>query len=769
LAFATCLAVVVFLAALTVFTGRLHVALLGPTWLRSLGPLEAAVSSLIGTAWWTVLLTTLSLQGLVIPSAAGLILVAHAIAFGVFAWRGEFSTLRPRGGMSRWGAILIPALFVALVGLLPVLRKGSFATANDSLTYCSMAQWLQDHAFGTPIAWRGDEPIAFYPALYQGAQAPLAPAFLLAGTQAITRVSSSLVVYPALSTFGLLLAVVGILTAGRWILGWPIRWLAPLGLVIAALPQPLVWAHHSGFLAQTFGTPALLGVLITLARGMPPRRWRVSEAILMGLLTASLSSTYLALLPVAVGAGAWWLASAIGRRRAWNRVRPLAAALGVFAAVVLTLLAGQGVSVTRGLGFLGGVVVGFHVGVSSIKFASLALGAWLWPSEPLAPWLLTLSAFHLWLAPLYAVLALLGAYRMARMPRAGGLLASALVLALGVAYFALLALDPWTHERGHTWNVFKLAQWAYPLVLMAVLHGLWTLAARPGVRRVLPWLTAIPLGLFPLQWGKAGVLGNNLETFVGAPRPLDGWPALCRAFSALPPGALLAADRLEDTTQQLPTYLGLLAYPRRLAGDWTGSLWVSPDPDRRFVALWDALGHGLPQKGPEKVLPLVTGLHGFVTDAVERLGGQIGLVREGHQPQVLAIFNPSDDAPGPGGCVWLGRARTRVMLFSPGQVAAILEMDAIPGPGASRVGQRLVVDTPVAASEVLVDRYPKVRVPIKLERGISHAEIRFPDLNRNVPDRRRLCVASFHFGSVEGDGRAPGPAGKTGSSAPYSK
>jgi hypothetical protein len=164
---------------------------------------------------------------------------------------------------------------------LPVLRKGSFATANDSLTYCSFAQWLQDHPFAGPLVWHPDEPIAFYPTLYREARAPLTPAFLLAGTQAMARASSPLIVYPALSTFGLVLAVGVILAAGRWMLRWPARMLGPLGLVVAALPHPLVWAHHSGFLAQTFGTPALLGILLVLARIRPSRRWRASEALLL--------------------------------------------------------------------------------------------------------------------------------------------------------------------------------------------------------------------------------------------------------------------------------------------------------------------------------------------------------------------------------------------------------------------------------------------------------------------------------------------------------
>jgi hypothetical protein len=174
------------------------------------------------------------------------------------------------------------------------------------------------------------------------------------------------------------------------------------------------------------------------------------------------------------------------------------------------------------------------------------------------------------------------------------------------------------------------------------------------------------------------------------------------------------------------------------------------------MELWARLGAEPPGRGPDRVLPLVTGLRGFVTDAVERLGGQIGLVHDGTRPQVLAILTPSEDSLGPAGCVWIGRARTRALIFSPQNIAGVLEMKTVPGLGAGGLGPRLIVDTPVAAFEVHLDQYSRIRVPIRLEAGVNHAEIGFPDLDRKVTDRRRLCVARFEIGSIEIEGGAPG-------------
>jgi hypothetical protein len=380
-----------------------------------------------------------------------------------------------------------------------------------------------------------------------------------------------------------------------------------------------------------------------------------------------------------------------------------------------------------------------------VAFLQLALGSGLWTSERLGPFAEMLRAAHLWLAPLYAALFLVGLSRVAKTTRAAGLWASLLVLALGIAYYALRVRDPWTGQWGHTWNVFKLVQWAYPFVLIVQLHGLVKLAGHPAVGRVIPWLVLVPIGLLPIQWGLAGKLGRSFETFVGATRPLDRWPGLRQSFRELPPGALLAADRIPDTSQHLPTYLGLLAYPRRVTGDWTESLWISPDPKREFEALWTRLDKGAAADGPDRVLPLVTGLHGFVTESVLRLGAGFGALHDGTNPQVVAILTPTDASLGPGSCVWLGRARTRALLFSPRSVSAVLEMKALPGPGARGLGARLIVDTRAAAFEVVVDGSSRIRVPIRLERGVNHAQIRFPELDREVTDRRRVCVSEFRI------------------------
>src|SRR5262249_7382546 len=58
--------------------------------------------------------------------------------------------------------------------------------------------------------------------------------------------------------------------------------------------------------------------------------------------------------------------------------------------------------------------------------------------------------------------------------------AALVVIAALTAYFRLLARDPWTGEAGHSWNLFKLCQWAFPLVTALEIVGLWVLWRRLG-------------------------------------------------------------------------------------------------------------------------------------------------------------------------------------------------------------------------------------------------------------------------------------------------
>jgi hypothetical protein len=740
------LALLFALAIVFTLTGRLHVALAGPRRHAAFGPLEAQRAAVVGTVWWMVLLTAASTAGFDAALCVSAVLSLLGIALAGVLIRGKAAAFRPVGHPRRWLGHLAPLLVAGLVGLLPVLRHGRFSTENDSLLYCSLAQWYQDHSFRESADSRADQPLAHYAAIYQGAGYPLAPAFLLAGVQASARATSPVLVYPAVSTWGLVLAIGSLLAFGRRALRWPVRWLAPVGLGLAALVQPLTWAHHMGFLAQIFATPLLLTALLLLSQIRSPRQWTLSQAVAAALLAAGLACTYPPFLPLLAGGGLWWFVDRARHRRseAWRLARWVAMAAAIFGALVGIL----GENLVAAFGFLRGTLVGGHVDLSPWGFVQATVGAWFWTPFRLDSSIEGLRAVHLWLVPLYLWLVLRGLRTMARDGSAGPLLGCSSVLAVAFVWYGLFARDPWTAERGHSWNLFKLTQWSFAPVVLALVQGAVSLRRKAWVCWLGPALLLVPIILAPVAWSLGGRLGADLEAFVGSSRPLETWDEIRQRFRRPSTVRLLAADTPKSTTRFLPTYLGLLTYPGPLAGEWDGALWVPPDPANEAGRLFGLLAEGEPLAKGEAIAPVVTGLRGLVTDAVAPWGGGIGVVKEPTAPHVLALLNPSDEPRGPGGCLWIGRARTRVLAFSPRELRATLRLTSGPAPhAAERRPGRVVVASQGESREVLLTESPSIDLPILMGRGAGRVEIRFPDESREGADRRRLCILGLSITS----------------------
>src|SRR4030095_828997 len=102
-------------------------------------------------------------------------------------------------------------------------------------------------------------------------------------------------------------------------------------------------------------------------------------------------------------------------------------------------------------------------------------------------------------------------------------------------------------------------------------------------------------------------LGGDLEGSMGSSRPLATWEANRQRFQG-EPRQFVAADRPEASTPFLPTYLGLLTYPNPLAGDWTGALWIPPDPLDRAARLFEGVARGRDDEGVPRITAVVVGL-----------------------------------------------------------------------------------------------------------------------------------------------------------------
>ncbi|HYN01869.1 MAG TPA: hypothetical protein VE359_05460 [Vicinamibacteria bacterium] len=747
--YAGSLLLVAALTLASILAGRLVVGGFGADLFRRFDPAGAAGSLVLGASVLTLLSIALSAAGLPTPPLVALVPAVLLVPLALAWKRRRLDVLRPRGPVRAWLGFVVPATATAVVALLPVLRTSGFAIGNDTYTYCAFSEWLQHHGFSETCRLDPFSPVTGIPWLWQRLHYDLGIAHLLALVQAAASAPVSLLVYPATAAFGMVAVTAGVFLAARQVLRFGSEWAGGTALVFAVVPHALYWGHHNGFLQQTYALAVLLLGVVLLARSARPPQFSLGNAALCAILFAFLLAVYVPLLPALGLVGALALLQGFRRARRRGTQRRFAAWAGAMATLFVLLGLRDLIGVVlRMRGFMTDVAGG-HVPLSAVEFFQFALGARVFAPGSTSveswPW----TALNRGLAPFTLGLALCGLGLALRRERSRGLGAVAALFGGAILYYALAVEDPWKHRLGHTWNVFKLCQWSYPVVLLLAALGLRALVrrTRPRARLVVSTLALLaPLSLAPAHWVWSEQLGLTMREVLSGERPLEELPGLKRRFQALPPGPILVVGRPANVNRWLSAYTGLLAYPRAIVGDWADSASISNSPEgealyARTLARWD----------DPLVVPIVAGYVPFQAGGVEELGGGYGRLLPSVRPLPVHVVNPSGlDQDNTSGrpLFTMGKGRTKIVVFSPGALAADLSLSLRPYPG--RPGTRLVVflaaedyshrgvrlaaeGTPVAAVPLAGET--AVRIPLRLPAGLSTVVL-VVDEGRGVLDAR---------------------------------
>ncbi len=716
------------LAALV--AGRLFLGGFGGELYRKFDAAGAAAALAVGTAELTLLSVTLSGLGFPTTDLVPLIAALQLVPLALAARRRRLDAMRPRGDTAEWAALALPIAVTAVLGLLPVIHADGFSFSNDTYTYGAFSEWLQHRAFSETARWEAQSPVTGIPFLYQSQHYDLGIAHWLALVQAAVRPASVLLVYPSTSAWALVLLVSTLWLATRQLLRLGRAWAGIVALVVAAVPHALYWGHHNGFLQQGYALPLVVFGLVVLARTSASARWHAGNAVLLALPFAFLVSVYLPLVPLFAFAAATAFAPVLLRARRRGQLRRLATFVAAIAACVALLSTRDLASALLPLHGFATSVAGGHIPWSAADFLEFALGTRVlapgWVNVDVAPW----SAINRALTAVYAALVVAGLWLAARRPRTRPLAAAAGLVGLGALYFALAVKDPWSGERGHTWNLFKLAQWGWPFAyLLAVLAARRLAPQRPSWRVVALALAALlPASQIAVHWPWSTRFGEAMrEMLPGA--TLEQLPALKQRVQDLPPGTLLLVGRPVNANRWLATAVSLLAYPRAIVGDWTDSASSSVHPDggealyAQMLARWD----------DPRVVPIVAGLSPFPAVGFEPLGFGFARILSGPEPRILHVVNPAGIAGTPESPSFLvGKGRTKLVVFAPVGGAATLDLTLQSYRG--RPGTRLVAfiaggdyshrsvrlaaaETPVA--ETRLSGETALHIPLELPRGLG--------------------------------------------------
>jgi hypothetical protein len=186
-------------------------------------------------------------------------------------------------------------------------------------------------------------------------------------------------------------------------------------------------------------------------------------------------------------------------------------------------------------------------------------------------------------------------------------------------------------------------------------------------------------------------------------------------------------------------------------GDWTNSASLAPSAERA-----DAYAALIGRIGEDGVVPLLCGFTPFQAAGFDALGGGLARLVPSEAPLVVYVLNPAGLEPTASSgrpAFRMGRGRTKIVLWSPRDLAAELVLSLEPYP-APAIGTRPAVETFLIGTDrdhravreaveqdrpqvSLLDGRRRLRIPLHLSRGLSTAILRTSHRGRAGDPARR--------------------------------
>ena len=654
------------LATVSLAVGRLLAAVSRLRWLDRTHPDVLPLHAALGTALLMLVCAATSHAGLGQRHALWVVVLV-VVALAVAARRrrsppaGAELPRRPRLSLWAWLPFAVALAVVAFVGLLPIWRYHSINPCTDAFYYDAVSDWLVEHGVDELAPRLTDRPPLTCVENVQASGVRLGSSYLQAALTAATSAPHALLVFYAVSVWGLLLLAGCVYALARSAFRLA-PWLAAAAMcTLVAVPSGAVHALQTGFQAQLYGLAALLTVLAVGAHLLRRPRRPAAACVLLGGLLAWQSSAYSELLPVTTAALAAWMLVAARRRRPtpqrrqWTR----AVALGLIVFAALGNLEIE--RAVRGLILQSGAVVGAHIELSLGDWLGLFFGSTTFP--PLDEAVMPLNPLALTIGPVVPLLlCLLGLLRRRTRRLAAATLGAAAVLAGLVVYFVAVSPDPWSGERPHTWSLYKLAEWSQPLVVVGAWAGAGRWLRSRRAQRLAAAFAVLLVGAgLPRHEAYASVISFwPMRVFTGSDRPLDELERLSRGMAQLSRRPVYVVTRPHLTDPGFVELLGYFTIHGRATGLWTGCpyiyhesmTWLAPERTDRAP--------------PEVNAVLVAHRPHFEIPGAMPIGAQVVAVEVSDEPVLCQVGSPYGLRVQRGRpLVWLGDEPSTLVVFAP--------------------------------------------------------------------------------------------------------
>jgi hypothetical protein len=298
-----------------------------------------------------------------------------------------------------------------------------------------------------------------------------------------------------------------------------------------------------------------------------------------------------------------------------------------------------------------------------------------------------------------------------------------LALAIGLlssmaAYFQFVATNPWTGGTGHSWSLFKVVKWSYPLLVTVQFAGIYSIIRFLPRKEILIAVASL-LGLIWISPDHVKIAeqdATQLRQFVDSDEPFVTIRAInhfmkmksIRNIYLLhePPGVFPRV--------YTPYFLKHIAFKN----DW-GDSWLShPNDSGRSFAID-------PQTSFLHLGPLP------FDAADQRVPGGWSLVNP-QRSFVLKVDNPNYglQANETGRVFWLGQVKTRMYVFAPHEGDYRLSFQATTGPGLPETADRRIKITGPGRDDYdlqLHDATSQPAITVRLRAGVNSLEIRCVD------------------------------------------